>query len=224
MTVDPIDAGEKTQLRADARRNREQIVAAAHTIFAEHGVEVPMDQIARAADVGVGTLYRRFPDRDSLIRAVAVHAFRRVLADARDAVREGTDAWNTLVNFLHTATGLRVAIQLGVLSPRAKRILSESGETQRIRDELVALLDQLVRTAQADGSLRGDVGTGDLALILSLILRETGGLPPDVAENAASRYLTLMLDGLQAKPGSPLPGRPVTAADLDILHKSLPQR
>src|SRR5881227_3330880 len=91
MTADP-----DTTLRADARRNRDQILAAARSIFAAQGPEVPMEEIARAAGVGVGTLYRRFPDRDALIRAVAVENFERVLTDARAAAKEEPSAWLAL--------------------------------------------------------------------------------------------------------------------------------
>lgn len=70
------------RLRADARRNRDRIIAAARTVFTERGTEVPMEEIARAAGVGTGTLYRRFPDRDSLISAVGQDVFQRVLEEA----------------------------------------------------------------------------------------------------------------------------------------------
>ena len=86
-------------LRADARRNREQIIVAARGVFAERGFDVPMDEIARAAKVGVGTLYRRFPDRDALMRAVATDSLTRVLDEARRAAAEEPSAWQALVRF-----------------------------------------------------------------------------------------------------------------------------
>ena len=75
-------------LRADARRNRDQLVDAAGALFAERGPDVPMEEIARRAGVGVGTLYRRFPDRDALVRAVAYESLQRVVANARSAAGE----------------------------------------------------------------------------------------------------------------------------------------
>jgi AcrR family transcriptional regulator len=220
MSAEPTDAATGTRLRADARRNREQIITAARRIFVERGAEAPMEDIARAAGVGVGTLYRRFPDRDSLIRAVAIDNFQDVLDNARVAAQEESDAWRAMTRFLHTTTALQVVIQLSMLSPRARRILAEDAQTQRIRDELIVILDDLVAAAQREGRLRTDVGSGDLALFLSLIVRDTGAMSGDMRENATNRYLTLILDGLQARPGTPLPGRPITSADLDEIRKS----
>ena len=79
---------EATGLRADARRNRDQIVAAAKQWFAVQGPDVPMEEIARAAGVGVGTLYRRFPDREALIRAVVRESLTISVAEARAALEE----------------------------------------------------------------------------------------------------------------------------------------
>src|SRR4051794_29077547 len=109
MTADP-----ETPLRADARRNRDQIIAAARVIFVEQGADVPMEEIARTAGVGVGTLYRRFPDRDALIRAVAVDNFDRVLIDAKAAAEEEPTAWAALVWLLHQSVELQLSVQLAM--------------------------------------------------------------------------------------------------------------
>src|SRR5690349_16231486 len=94
MTAEP------ETLRADARRNREQIIAAAKKMFLEFGPDVPMEEIARGAGVGVGTLYRRFPDREALIRAVARDNFEVVLAEARTVAAEEPSAWQAIVRLL----------------------------------------------------------------------------------------------------------------------------
>ena len=75
-------------LRADARRNRDQIIAAARSMFASGGLDVPMDEIARTARVGVGTLYRRFTDRDALVKAVLEDNLARILTETRTAAAE----------------------------------------------------------------------------------------------------------------------------------------
>ncbi len=203
-----------TRLRADARRNRDQIIAAATAIFAEQGTEVPMEEIARAAGVGVGTLYRRFPDRESLIRAVAVENFRMVLDNARAAAEEEPDAWQALTRFLHLGTGLRLTVQLAVHSARAQGVLAEDEDALRIRQELIGLLDRLVAAAQAEGTLRSDIGAGDIALILSLLLRPLPPISHELAAAAPDRYLSLVLDGLRTPLPSPLPGRRVNSTDL----------
>jgi AcrR family transcriptional regulator len=210
MTVEP-----ETRLRADARRNRDQIMAAAKAVFAEPGPDVPMEEIARRAGVGVGTLYRRFPDRDALIRAVAQENFGAVLDDARAATAEEPTAWDALVRLLGRSRDLRLSVRLAVLSPPAWVAIRDDPQTQRFRDGLMTVLDDLVRGAQAEGVLRTDVGAGDVAALVSLLLRRVPADNDDVAELILERALVLILDGLRARPGSPLPGRPVTVQDLD---------
>ena len=79
-------------LRADARRNRERVIAAARAVFAEHGRDAQMDDVARRAGVGVGTVYRHFPTKEALLVALALDAFERVVAEARRAL-ENPDPW-----------------------------------------------------------------------------------------------------------------------------------
>ena len=78
-----------TRLRADARRNQEQVLQAARTLFVERGIDCPLEEIARRAGVGIGTLYRRFGDRDALVRAVLVDALELSRASAEAALDGG---------------------------------------------------------------------------------------------------------------------------------------
>ncbi|MBB5158118.1 TetR/AcrR family transcriptional regulator [Saccharopolyspora phatthalungensis] len=206
------------RLRADARRNRDRIIAAARTVFTERGTEVPMEEIARAAGVGTGTLYRRFPDRDSLISAVGQDVFQRVLEEARAIGGRDCDPWRALTDFLLRAADLRTVVRFSMLSQRARKILGADPEVEQARNELLDILDGLVLAAQANGSLRPDVSSGDLGVILSIVLQGVHSAPDDIRSEAPARYLTLMLDGLQARPGTPLPGRPVTAADIAVVR------
>jgi AcrR family transcriptional regulator len=210
MTADP-----ETTLRADARRNRDQILAAAKTIFAVSGPEVPMEEIARAAGVGVGTLYRRFPDRDALVRAVAMDNFERVLIDARTIAAEETSPWRALERLLRQSVELQLSIQLAMVSHRALVILKGDPEVRRLRDEILAVVEDFVRGAQAEGKLRPDVGAGDIAILFATLLRQVRAKAPEVAEMAARRCVGIMIDGLSARPGTELPGRPITSGDLD---------
>ncbi|MBE1498778.1 AcrR family transcriptional regulator [Amycolatopsis lexingtonensis] len=210
MTADP-----ETTLRADARRNRDQILAAAKSIFATSGAEVPMEEIARAAGVGVGTLYRRFPDRDALIRAVAMDNFERVLIDAKVIAAEETSSWRALERLLRQSVELQLSVQLAMVSPRALVILKSDPEVRRLRDEILAVLDGFVDGAQAEGKLRQDVAAGDIAILFATLLRQMRAKSPDVAEMAARRCVGIMIDGLSARPGTELPGRPITSRDLD---------
>jgi len=161
-----MTADAELPLRADARRNRDQIIAAAKKIFLEFGPNQPMEEIARRAGVGVGTLYRRFPDRESLVLAVA---------------------W---------------------------AIIKEDEKAQQCRDEIMYVLDDLVRRAQAEGSMRDDVGAGDVAVLISLLLRRMELGRQQSNDLVLERMLVLILDGLRASSRTPLPGRPITGHDL----------
>jgi AcrR family transcriptional regulator len=201
-------------LRADARRNRDQLVEAAAALFAERGPDVPMEEIARRAGVGVGTLYRRFPDRDALVRTVALESFHRVVANARAAATE-PDAWSGITRFVRQAVAdLRLATWLSMWFARTWAELRLDAEQQELRAELLGLLDGLVRRAQRDGVMRADAGVGDLAVLLALVLRPLPGALAAVTERSVERHVEVVLDGLRARPGSQLPGRPLTLDDL----------
>ncbi|GLY71476.1 TetR/AcrR family transcriptional regulator [Amycolatopsis taiwanensis] len=209
MVADP-----DTPLRADARRNRDQIIAAAKQVFLDQGPDVPMEVIARRAGVGVGTLYRRFPDRESLILAVSRRNFEEVVTEARAAAAEEPTAWAAIVRLLQRSRGLKLSVQLAVLSPLARAILRDDETTQEFRAEIMLILDELVRGAQAEGSMRRDVGAGDVAVLCSLLLMD---LPlEDLSDLVLDRALAVMIDGLRATSQSPLPGRPITGEDLRI--------
>jgi AcrR family transcriptional regulator len=210
MSADP-----QVPLRADARRNRDQIIAAARTIFAEFGPEVPMEEIARAAGVGVGTLYRRFPDREALIRAVAVDNFSRVLDDAREAAEQEPTSWQALVRLLHQSVELHLSVQLAMLSKKAHEILKEDPAIAQLREDLLIELEAMVRGAQNEGTLRTDVAEGDVAMLFALLLRQLESRSPEVAQMSTARSIAIMIDGLQARPGTPLPGRPLGRHDIN---------
>src|SRR3954454_17075973 len=144
MTADP-----ETTLRAGARRNRDQILAAAKTVFAASRPDVPMEEIARAAGVGVGTPYRRFPDRDALVRAVAMDNSEQVLIDARAIAAEETSPWRALERLLRQSVELQLSIQLAMVSHRVLVILKADLEVRRLRDEFLAVVEDFVRGAQA---------------------------------------------------------------------------
>jgi AcrR family transcriptional regulator len=201
-------------LRADARRNRDQLVDAAGELFAERGPDVPMEEIARRAGLGVGTLYRRFPDRDALVRAVALTSFHRVVANARAAAGE-PDGWSGVTRFVRSSVAdLRLATWLSMWFARTWADLRLDPEQQELRAELLGLLDGLVRRAQQEGAMRPEVGVGDLAVLLALVLRPLPGTLAAATDRLVERHVAVMLDGLRARPGDRLPGEPLTIDDL----------
>jgi len=199
-------------LRADARRNRDLILVAAREIFAERGADVPMEEIARRASVGVGTLYRRFVDREALIRAVFRDTFHAVADETRAAIAQERTAWAALMRIMRQSAWLHVSVQ--AKSPRVTAVVRDDEETSRVRDELLDMLDEVVRRAQDEGSLRRDVGVGDLAMLFVSVVHQTQSVTQDAAGLVPGRVLAIMMDGLRAPAPGDLPGRPLTRGDL----------
>lgn len=203
-------------LRADAQRNRARVVAAATALFVEVGPDVPLDTVARAAGVGIGTLYRRFPDRDALMHAVVSDALDAVLADVSRARERSGTAWDALVQALGWSPDVRLILRLVELPSLAESAaLRNDPHVAEVRDGLFATIDALVHAAQQEGTLRLDVTTGDVLLLMSAVSR---ALPAasDRAENAYVRAHALVLAGLRAADHPPLPGDPVRVADLSF--------
>ncbi|GAA0435855.1 TetR family transcriptional regulator [Acrocarpospora corrugata] len=202
---------ETAGLRADARRNRDLIVAAAQKLFLEQGIDVPLEDVARRAGVGIGTLYRRFPDRDALLRAVGEESLRRLADMAETAEREEPDAWHALCRFLRACTELRLGVLPAKLEPHLHQRLRAGPDLHEIRQRVIAAVLRMTETAHAEGALRGDIGPGDVALLMTLHVYTPPSMPD---EQARARVVEIMLNGLRAGSGSPLPGAPYTADDL----------
>ena len=204
------------QLRADAKRNRDQILAAARDLMVGQGVNVPMEEIARHAGVGVGTLYRRFPDRVALLRALSVHTVEHMTSLARSALRTEPDAWTALSRFVRECIEQRLGVLRSIVDPQLRAALHEhNDEVHAARLELLCIVEQMITGAQRDGSMRTDVGVVDVAMLVSLHLKQPFELPGVLAEQLNARLTELMLDGLRPGSASPLPGRPTTLAEVD---------
>jgi AcrR family transcriptional regulator len=206
MKTEPGDHGGQ-RLRADAQRNRDQLLAAARTIFVEAGTNVPMELIAQEAGVGVGTLYRRFPDRHALIQAVAIDSIQRLTQLGELAWEAEPDAWSALRRFVHGGGDLRLV--LAAVRPHLLHTVRENHELQRAGQAWYDLLARMVEGARADGVLRPDIGPGDIALMLNQLTRPLPGLPTRLADVLPDRFVDVMLDGLRAQPATPLSGDPI---------------
>jgi hypothetical protein len=108
---------------------------------------------------------------------------------------------------------LRVTAQLALLSERAHAIITGDPDIRGVRDEIFGLLHDLVAAAQREGSLRGDIGAGDVGVLLSLLVRHFPAADAELADMMLHRATALILDGLRA-PGTSLPGRPLIQGDL----------
>jgi AcrR family transcriptional regulator len=199
------------QLRADAQRNRDQIVAVARVMFAEAGADVPMEEIARRAGVGIGTLYRRFPDRDSLVRAVVEETVRATIADARAAVDKHETAWDAFAEIVQHSLDLRLGTQLALLSDRSRHEFAVDPRVTEVRDAFLKIVEGLVSRAQAEGSMRADVGAGDVFMLLALLLRQMPHKFHEPSELVRRRSLALLLESLRRGGPGTLPGEPISA-------------
>jgi AcrR family transcriptional regulator len=202
--------------RSDAQRNRELILVAAAAAFAATGADAAVEEIAGGAGVSVATLYRHFPDRDALIRGVGRDAFARALAEAKAAVDEEPTAWDALVRILSQSQSLRLSLQFVIASPAAREVMMADTEAKKLKRGIMEALDQALQGAQAEGSVRSDVGAGDLAMLFVLLVRQLPLPRIESAPLALERCISLMLDALRVGPGDPLPGRPLTRADLGV--------
>jgi AcrR family transcriptional regulator len=180
-------------LRRDAERNRQRILAAAAEVFTEHGLDATLDEVARAAGVGVGTVYRRFPDKESLVRELFRDRIDALVTVAEEACA-APDPWQGLVTYLEfVATAL--AGDLGL------RQLMMFGTYDRdqvcyARDRMRPVLSRLVERAQASGDLRPDFEATDVKMI-AFMLASLAEYAASVTPEVWRRYLAMLIDGLR---------------------------
>jgi len=196
---------ESRPLRSDARRNRDRLVKAASTLFAEVGLDVPLETIAREAEVSIGTLYNRFPTREQLLEAVFVDRMENVVALVETALAD-EDPWRGLVGYLKSVCefqsgdrGFNELAARGFAGPPGVDALHRTA-----RGRMAELLDR----AKVVGMLRRDLAVEDLAFVVWGISR-TIELTADTAPDAWRRHLGLLLDGFRADAAHPLPVAPL---------------
>ncbi|MGH3278837.1 MAG: TetR/AcrR family transcriptional regulator [Trebonia sp.] len=199
-------------LRRDAERNRRRILAAAAEVFTERGLDATLDDVARTAGVGVGTVYRRFPDKESLVSELFRDRIDALVTVAERAC-VAADPWDGLVSYLEFAA----AAMAGDLGLRQLMMFGTYDRDQvcYARDRMNPVITRLVRRAQASGDLRGDFMATDVKMItfmLSSVAEYAASVTPEVWR----RYLAMLVDGLRpSRDGaSALPVPAPTTADL----------
>jgi AcrR family transcriptional regulator len=184
------NAPPKEQLRKDAKRNREAILAAARELFAECA-DVAMFEVARRAGVGQATLYRNFPDRRALAAEILGESIERVAEVAAEHAGE-PEAFFVLLRKLVETT-----VHLYGVSELAREDASVGSEIERVRQRVAELMKRPVRDAKAAGTLRRDMSIDDVFLVLLMargaMQRAEGA---SARASAANRALTLALEGL----------------------------
>jgi len=172
--------------RADAARNFDALLAAARTAFAEHGTHASLEDVARGAGVGIGTLYRNFPSRQHLLSAVYLGEVEQLCSVADEVA--GLPAWDALVTWLRRFVDYQVTKQTMWEGLDRNLEMIYAG-----RDALLAAGEPLLARAQAEGAARPDT---DLRDVLRLILGLTAGQCIDEAQ--FERVFALALDGIRA--------------------------
>jgi AcrR family transcriptional regulator len=196
----PQSPGIERVLRADARRNREAVIVAAKKLFAEQGLDAQMPDIAKAAKVGVGTVYRHFPTKDDLIAALAVERFERLAEKVREGI-EAEDPWEGLCDFIRFAARLQ-ADDRGLCEVMGSRpeVMNQSA----LAVGLDKITNELVKRAQCSGELRKDLDWEDIPMIACSMGSVTQAqMGPGLGR--WPRLVEIIIDGLRAPCDSRLP-------------------
>ena len=221
MTSSPRAPQDRPQpRRRDARQNRERLLTQARTLIAVNGVDASLEEIARRAEVGVATLYRNFPTRDDLVRALYDLALAE-LAAVRDEIAAAPTAWDGVVIYTERVAEWLVADPS--LPPILKR-MSTLDPSARPATDFESVIAGLVAQAKKDGALRGDVDAADIAVLVTMV-GSLGGLGSGYA-GQWRRQLGIVLDGLRVaeKPRTKLPGRPLKGKEFQATVYGLTRR
>lgn len=206
-------------MRADARRNHARLLEAARDVFVEQGPGASLEEIARRAEVGIATLYRRFTDRRTLMHAVALHALTGTIEAVRRAQRDHPDPLDALAAYVHAVLDLRTSVVIPTL---LVALDLDEPELKAARTTSARLVEELLAEAHKTGRLRDDVAFGDIGLLLTRLSRPLPGPFSDEMQIAlAHRHADIILAGLRADPSAPPLGGPaLKLADLQQLPQT----
>ena len=198
----PVVKGRAGRVRADAVRNRERVLRTADEVFAAEGMGVPIDEIARRAGVGPGTLYRHFPTKEALFMAVAVSRVSASIEEARRLLELGDPA-AALFDYLR-GLGAQFEARRDLIEVMAAGGQSLHEAHPELARELNKAIEALLTRAQAAGAVRKDVRVED---VMNLVVGVYGVVGQFRREpEATDRLLAVVFDGLRANPGEPEDG------------------
>lgn len=202
-------------LRKDAALNRERLLAAASELFAKQGFSVTLNDIAHHAGVGIGTAYRRFPNKEAVIDALFEQRLEDVAAVAQGAL-DDPDAWRGLVGFLERSLSMQFGDR-GLNEIMNNPALGQD-RVKEARDRIAPLLTRIVDRAKREGAVRADFEQSDLVFIqlaVSAIMVGSRAVFPDLYR----RYLAMFLDGIRTSGGPTT--LPFAALDADQTHAAM---
>lgn len=203
-------------LRSDARRNRDLLIAAARAVFADKGLDAPLEEIARRAGVSIGTLYNRFPTRDELVECAFVDRLSTVIRIADEALAD-PDPWDGFTRMLTAICELQVEDR--GYNEVAARGMPVSERTRELRERGYELMNKVITRAQEAGALRADITIEDMAFVVWGHSR-TVEATATVAPRLWRRHLALMFDAFRAEAAHPLPEPPLAPGEA---HRTLDQ-
>jgi AcrR family transcriptional regulator len=175
------------KVRKDAAENTERLIAAAVRSGLAEGRFVPLEQIAADAGVGIGTLYRRYPNREALLEAMAVRAYRLILAEAEDALASGQTGHDAISRFLHQTFAHRD----GLVLPLHGAPMTEGAESVELRKRMQYALGAILQRGHQDGSVRPDVNAGTVVRFGAMLAQPMSNVPDWPAAAAEQRRVFL---------------------------------
>lgn len=193
-----MNAPAERRLRADAARNAERIITAARQAFIEQGTDVSLEEIARRSSVGVATVYRRFANKEELIRAVLQQRYAEQVQPAIEGARTDPDPWRAMVTALDAAL---------TMAAQDKAVVMAARELSTVTDHLISQyfteLTEIMLRAQNAGLVRPDLSPHDLPRLVIMLMG-----PMRMSERPNDdwrRYFALLLDALRPVAAHPLP-------------------
>jgi AcrR family transcriptional regulator len=212
----PIAEPPGRSLRRDAERNRQRILRAADEVFRERGLDATLDDVAHRAGVGVGTVYRRFSDKETLVAELFQERIDELVAAAEKAC-EAEDPWTGFLSYFdYVATTMA-----GDLGLRQMLLFATYGRDRVacLREQVRPVLDRLVTRAQEAGALRLDFSATDVPMLTAMLATVAEYAAP-VQPGLWRRYLALMLDALRPDGATPLARPALTSAEMELIVRA----
>ncbi len=206
---------EGRRLRADAERNRDAIVAAARLVFAEHGLEAPLEEIAQRAGVGIATLYRRFPAREQLVAAALIEKVT-LYAEAAAEAGAASDPWAGFAAYVQRICELQAGDR--GLSDLLSMTLAADERIEQLRAIANAQVVRLIERAKEAGRLREDFIGEDLLLLL-IASAAVGQATQADAPDTWRRFVALVLDAFERRDAPALPPGPTTDQMMQAMRR-----
>ena len=199
-------------LRADARRNQAQVLEAARRVILRRGPQAPLEEIAAVAGVGIATLYRRFVDREGLLRAVVLDALERSRAAAVQALQDNREGYAALDAYMRAAIQIRVAAIIPLV---LDRLDLDHPQLRSAREASAEAVQAIVDRAHDDGTLAPEISFGDVGTLLVRLSRPLPGtLPAELETELTQRHLEIALAGLRALTTAHMHGTGPSRSDL----------